>query len=69
MTGQKNDNDNATRSRVGRPKIPADQARNQRIVTFVTTNEYLALSNLCSKRKQSMSALCDQILSEYLSKH
>ena len=50
-----------------RPKLSPDLARDQRIVTFVTAENYLALLKLCSEQNQSMSALCDQIICEYLS--
>jgi hypothetical protein len=50
----------------GRPPIPADVARRNRLVTFVTDRELEQLSRIADESGASMSGICHQILAGYL---
>jgi hypothetical protein len=53
-------------SRLGSPPLPPDQARSERVVSFVTPAELGALRDLASARGVSLSAVIHQILSSAL---
>jgi len=55
-------NDISTRRRRGRPPKPRDQVRSERIVSFVTRDEFAVLSDLADSREDSVSAVVHQIL-------
>jgi len=50
------------RPRFGRPPKPRDEARSERVVSFVTRAELDALNQLAEEREQSLSALIHGIL-------
>jgi hypothetical protein len=54
------------RRRFGRPPKPRDEVRSERVVSFVTRDEYGALVELAATRGQSVSAAIHHILSTRL---
>lgn len=46
--------------------MPAEVARKNRLVTFVTHDEYLALTSIANETGDSMSGVCHRILVGYL---
>ena len=54
------------RSRMGRPRLPAEHARSERVVTFVTPRERDALRQLCERWNLPLSATVYRLLSEVL---
>ena len=53
-------------TRMGRPPLPADQARCKRVVTFVTRPEMKQLEELASGNNDTLSSVCYRIISEHL---
>ncbi len=53
---------------MGRPPKPAGAGRNRRVVTFVTEDEYTELKTLASDASVSLSALCNDIVTNSLRK-
>ena len=53
-------------TRMGRPPLPADQARCKRVVTFVTRSEMKRLEELAGGNNDSLSSVCYRIISEHL---
>jgi hypothetical protein len=53
-------------SRLGRPPLPRDRARSERVVSFVTPVELDTLRELADSRGTSVSALIHRILSSSL---
>lgn len=53
-------------SRRGRPPLPADIVRQQRIVTFVTAQEKAQLEALSEQQSRSLSAICHQFIAAAL---
>ncbi len=52
--------------RFGRPPLPRDKARSERVVSFVTPGEFQALKELADARGESVSAAVHLILSSAL---
>lgn len=46
----------------GRPPLPADIARSERVVTFVTRTEIEILTKLSAAEGKTLSALCHDLL-------
>ncbi len=53
-------------SRMGRPRLPADKARSNRGVTFVTDSELEHLKAMMARNGETMSSVCHRILSKSL---
>jgi len=53
-------------SRLGRPRLPSDVARSERIVTFVTPGEFESIAELSDRLSLSLSATVYRLLSEAL---
>ena len=50
----------------GRPCLPDESRRSRRVVMMITADEYARLKRLSSRREQSISATCrDLILKEF----
>jgi hypothetical protein len=64
----KNVNDISSRRRLGRPPKPLDEVRSERVVSFVTRDEFDALTDLADARDESVSATVHQILRSALTK-
>jgi len=56
------------RPRLGRPPKPRDEARSERVVSFVTRGEFDALMELADVRGESVSAIVHRILRSALGK-
>jgi peptidase E len=54
--------------RLGRPPLPSDETRSQRVVTFVTQKEMAQLHRLAKSQKLPLSATVHQIISNELQK-
>jgi len=54
------------RNQRGRPPVSEDDARKNRVVTFVTNQELEQLSRIANTSGKSMSAVCHRILVDYL---
>ena len=50
----------------GRPPLPKEVARSERVVTFVTQKEKTALSRLAAANSLSVSAICHQLIAQGL---
>jgi len=50
------------RQRQGRPPLPRDIARRERVVTFVTLAQRRDLEKLASASSQSISAVCHRLI-------
>ena len=50
------------RQRMGRPPVPVDKARPNRVVTFVTNSEFSQLQGIAERRGISLSAAVQEIL-------
>ena len=48
---------------LGRPPLPREQARCERVVTFVTTTELEILRRQADEKRMSVSAVVHQIMS------
>ena len=55
-------------SSLGRPPLPSDQVRSQRVVSFVTRGELDALNELAEARGESLSSAIHRILRSALTK-
>jgi hypothetical protein len=58
----------SNRRRRGRPPKPRDEVRSERVVSFVTRDEFVALTDLADARDESVSATVHQILRSALTK-
>jgi hypothetical protein len=56
------------RSKMGRPPLPREQARCERVVTFVTTTELEILRRQADEKRMSVSAVVHQIMISALRK-
>ncbi len=56
-------------ARYGRPVLPEDAARSQRIVTFVTLAEDKKLKAMAAEYSISVSALCHRFIAQALDRH
>jgi hypothetical protein len=54
--------------RLGRPPLPPEAARQQRVVTFVTAGEKVLLDKLARSESSSLSAVCHQLIAAGLKK-
>ena len=61
-------NDISNRRRLGRPPKPRDEVRSERVVSFVTRDEFAALSDLADAREESVSAVVHRIVRSALTK-
>ena len=52
----------ATRHRLGRPPLPSEVTRSERVVTFVTREEKQELEVLAATASQSLSAICHHLI-------
>ena len=50
----------------GRPPLPRDEARSQRVVTFVTEQDKAKLIELAEGRSTSLSAVCFELIAQGL---
>ena len=51
-------------TRLGRPRLPANEARSNRVVTFVTNSELEHLMAMMAKNGETLSSVCHRILSK-----
>lgn len=58
--------DRPRRWRLGRPRMPRDEVRSERVVSFVTRSEFDVLTRLADTRGESLSAVIHRILSSTL---
>jgi len=66
----KSKKDQATRHRrMGRPPVPPERARPNRVVTFVTNSEFAQLQSIAERRGVSLSATVQEILAGSLDQH
>ena len=56
------------RPRWGRPRNPPEEARSQRVVTFVTEDQLEALEKLAREEDRSRSAVVYRIITQHLSR-
>jgi hypothetical protein len=54
--------------RLGRPPSPPEEARSQRVVTFVTQAELEQLQGIAESRQLALSATVHQLLAKQLKK-
>ncbi|MEP1470997.1 MAG: hypothetical protein ABJK25_08510 [Halieaceae bacterium] len=54
--------------RLGRPPLPPETTRSQRVVTFVTQAELEQLHSLADRKNLAISAVVHQIISKELEK-
>jgi hypothetical protein len=59
-------NGKTIRRKLGRPPKPREEVRSQRVVSFVTRNEFDSLTDLAGGRGESVSAVVHRILSSEL---
>lgn len=52
---------------LGRPPMPAEEARTRRTVTFLTEEEYGKLVEIAKRNNMSISALAHQLLMQSMS--
>ena len=55
--------------RRGRPPLPPDEVRANRVVTFVTDPELATLRQLSRQENNTISAICHRIITRYLDRH
>ena len=53
----------------GRPPIPSDRARSQRVVTFLTPREFDQLNELAKEQQSNLSSTIHRVIGEYLARH
>jgi len=58
----------AERNPLGRPSLPPDRVRSQRVVTFMTQHELECLKALAEQNRESLSSTCRKILTERIGK-
>ena len=46
----------------GRPRMPAGQVRDQRVVTFLTTAEIAVLNRFANEKGMSISGACHELI-------
>ena len=51
---------------MGRPRLPREDARSARVVTFVTEQENASLKQLADATSQSLSAVCHRLIAQGL---
>lgn len=56
-------------SRRGRPPLPPEEVRSNRVVTFVTDPELALLKNISLRENDTLSAVCHRILSGYINQN
>jgi len=56
-------------TRRGRPPLPADKVRSNRVVTFVTDPELALLKRISQNENDTLSSVCHRILTEYFSQN
>ena len=56
-------------SRRGRPPLPPDEVRANRVVTFVTDPELATLKQLSKEESNTISAICHRIITRYLDRN
>ncbi len=54
------------RQRLGRPRLNSEEARSNRIVTFVTNSEMVKLERIADQERRSLSAVVHRILFKFL---
>jgi hypothetical protein len=54
------------RARMGRPPLPRETVRSERLVTYVTHSELTGLQKIADASGLSVSALCHNIFAHYL---
>jgi hypothetical protein len=54
---------------MGRPPLPRETVRSQRLVTYVTNSELSGLQVTADENGLSVSTLCHNILAKYLEHH
>jgi hypothetical protein len=57
------------RRQMGRPPIPLEEARPNRVVTFVTNSEFAQLQGIAERKGVSLSATVQEILAGSLDQH
>jgi len=57
------------RRRMGRPLVPLEKARPNRVVTFVTNSEFTQLQEIAERKGVSLSATVQEILAGSLDQH
>ena len=55
--------------RRGRPPLPPDKVRANRIVTFVTDPELAMLKKISRQENDTLSAVCHRILTGYINQN
>ena len=58
-----------TKSRRGRPPLPPDEVRANRVVTFVTDPELAELKKLSRRDNDTLSAVCYRIICDYIARN
>jgi len=53
----------------GRPPLPPDELRANRVVTFFTDPELATLRQLSREESKTLSATCHRIITRYLDRH
>lgn len=56
-------------SRRGRPPLPPEEVRSNRVVTFVTDPELAVLKRISKRESDTLSAVCHRILTGYISQN
>jgi hypothetical protein len=59
-------NETKVAERRGRPRLPQDRARSERVVTFLTPPEYAALKELAEASGDSLSATSHRLIATAL---
>lgn len=57
---------NPSNKRMGRPKMPEELVRRNRVVTFLTDSDFHVLKSLAKTRESTLSDTCHQIILGYL---
>ncbi len=58
----------AARARLGRPSVPREERRSNRVVTFLTDSELTTLQSVAAEDGSSLSAAIHRILAASLSR-
>jgi hypothetical protein len=52
----------------GRPPLPSEKVRHNRVVTFLTDREMQQLKKISQKESKTLSAVCHKIITRHLQK-
>lgn len=55
-----------TFTRRGRPPLPPDEVRANRVVTFVTDPELAILKKISRRESDTLSSICHRIICDYI---